>query len=186
MIDPNTKVDGEEFEAYNVRRWGSSGWTNGLKRSGREVGADFGDWRTWPNTLRAHQLIAYLADPGRKAESKPTTSECNAAIFDAMYECGENVSSVETLVRIATERLGLEKSEVSQLTDHLENNDGAKNVMREIQTGRKKYGIKGVPYFVIGAEDGDGGGVGRPYGFSGEQDQSTFCEIFDEMAGRLA
>ena len=36
-----------------------------------------------------------------------------------------------------------------------------------------------------GAEDGDKS-VGRPYGFSGAQDQSTFCEIFEEMAGRLA
>ena len=169
----------------NIRRWGSSGWTHGLKRSGRKVGANFGDWKTWPNTLRAHQLIAYVTDPKRCAGNKPTTSECNAAIFDAMYERGENISLVETLVRIATERLGLEESEVSHLTNHLQNNDGAKIVMREIQTGRKRYGIEGVPFFVIGAEDGDKS-VGRPYGFSGAQDQSTFCEIFEEMAGRLA
>ena len=41
VIDPGTKVDGEEFEAYNIRRWGSSGWTHSLKRSGRLVGANF-------------------------------------------------------------------------------------------------------------------------------------------------
>mmetsp|Transcript_11009 Transcript_11009/g.25610 ORF Transcript_11009/g.25610 Transcript_11009/m.25610 type:complete len:103 (-) Transcript_11009:247-555(-) len=102
-----------------------------------------------------------------------------------MYECGDNISLVETLVRIATERLGLEEREVSHLRDHLENNDGAKSVMREINTGRKRYGIEGVPFFVIGAEDGESS-VGRPYGFSGAQDQSTFCEVFEEMAGRLA
>lgn len=43
MIDPGTKAEGEEFEAYNVRRWGSSGWTHSLKRSGRQVGANFNE-----------------------------------------------------------------------------------------------------------------------------------------------
>ena len=43
MIDPGTKAEGEEFEAYNIRRWGSSGWTHSLKRSGRQVGANFNE-----------------------------------------------------------------------------------------------------------------------------------------------
>ena len=43
MIDPGTASDGEEFEAYNKRRWGSSGWTHSLKNSGRRVGANFNE-----------------------------------------------------------------------------------------------------------------------------------------------
>lgn len=184
MIDPKTKTEGEEFEAYNIRRWGSSGWTHGLKRSGRKVGANFSNWVTWPNTLRAHQLIAYVTDPSRRSESKPSTSECNAAIFDAMYECGENVSLPETLVRIGTESLGVTEGEAPALRAHLENNTGAREVMREIQTGRKQYNIGGVPYFIVGAESGKGI-VGTPYGFSGAQDSSTFVDIFEELADKL-
>lgn len=188
MIDPNTKTDGEEFEAYNIRRWGSSGWTHGLKQNGRKVGANFNNWVTWPNTLKAHQLIAYVTNPSRQVQvatnDKPSTSECNAVIFDAMYECGENVSLVDTLVKIGQERLGVTESEAPELRMHLENNVGAKEVMKEIQSGRRRYGIGGVPYFIVGAVEG-GSGVGKPYGFSGAQDSNAFVEIFEELAEKL-
>mmetsp|Transcript_22880 Transcript_22880/g.39141 ORF Transcript_22880/g.39141 Transcript_22880/m.39141 type:complete len:186 (-) Transcript_22880:299-856(-) len=184
MIDPNTKKDGEEFEEYNIRRWGSSGWTHSLKRNGQRVGANFNNWVTWPNTLKAHQLIAYVTNPARDAANKPSTSDCNAVIFDAMYENGENVSLADTLVKIGHEKLGVTDEEVPLLRAHLENNAGAKEVMKEIQTGRRRYNIGGVPYFIVGAVESESS-VGRPYGFSGAQDSSTFVEIFEELAEKL-
>ncbi len=131
-------------------------------------------------------MIAYLTNPARTVENKPTTSECNAAIFDAMYERGENVSLVDTLVNIGTERLGVSASEVEDLKRHLDNNIGAKDVMKDIQTGRRRYKIQGVPFFVIGAVDGEESYMGQPYGFSGAQDSSTFVDIFEELAENLA
>ena len=152
MIDPNTNMNGEEFEAYNIRRWGSSSWTNSLIRSGRSVGANFNNWQIWPNTLRAHQLIDYITNPegdrkaGEGRNILPSTSECNAAIFHAMYECGANVSMVDTLVNIGVEELGITNNEIEkeELRTHLENNAGATAVMSEIQLGRKKYNIGGI------------------------------------------
>jgi hypothetical protein len=41
LTDSGTNPPGENFEAYNQRRWGSSGWTNHLKQEGREDGAMF-------------------------------------------------------------------------------------------------------------------------------------------------
>ena len=184
MIDPNTKTEGEEFEAYNIRRWGSSGWTHSLKRSGQKVGANFSNWKTWPNTLKPHQLIAYVTNPNRDVDDKPSTSECNAAIFDAMYEQGENVSLVDTLVKIGKDQLGITDDEVADLQSHLENNAGARDVMKEIQSGRKRYNIQGVPYFIVGAAEGDRT-VGTPFGFSGAQPSSTFVDIFEELSGTL-
>ena len=141
-------------------------------------------WKTWPNTLKCHQMIAYLTDPNRNVENKPSTSECNAAIFDAMYECGENVSLVDTLMKIATSRLGVSESEADGLRTHLESDQGSREVIKEIQEGRKKYNIKGVPYFIIGANQG-GRYLGRPYGFSGAQDPDTVKDIFVELASLL-
>ena len=192
MIDPNTNMNGEEFEAYNIRRWGSSSWTNSLIRSGRTVGANFTNWQTWPNTLRAHQLIDYVTNP--KGEEKvgegrkilPSTSECNAAIFNAMYECGANVSLVDTLVTIGVEKLGITNTEL--LRSHLETNAGSKAVMSEIQLGRNKYNIGGVPYFIVGAivdEDGGRKVVGTSYELSGAQESGAFVNMFDELAKRL-
>ena len=143
---------------------------------------------TWPNTLKAHQLIAYVTDPNRQINGggdKPTTSECNAVIFDEMYERGKNISLVETLVAIARERLGITDDEIPALTKHLQDNVGAKEVIKEIQTGRRRYSISGVPYFIVGADEGEGNYVGRPYGFSGAQDSGTFVEIFEEFADKL-
>jgi hypothetical protein len=31
MIDPATADGGEEYDAYNRRRWGSDGWTRSLR-----------------------------------------------------------------------------------------------------------------------------------------------------------
>lgn len=74
-------------------------------------------------------MIAYLTDPSRQADNKPTTSEwCNAAIFNAMYEQGENVSLTDTLIKIATSKLGVSESEIEQLRAHLESNAGSKAV----------------------------------------------------------
>jgi len=105
-----------------------------------------------------------------------------------MYECGENVSLVETLVEIGREKLGITDGEAPDLRSHLENNVGAKDVMKEIQLGRRRYNIQGVPYFIVGAVvDGnvESSSLGEPYGFSGAQDASAFVEIFEELAGSL-
>ena len=62
QIDPGTNPGGEEFEAYNRRRWGGSGWTRRLIEEGRRDGANFADWRWWPSTLKAHQLVRYAEE----------------------------------------------------------------------------------------------------------------------------
>lgn len=98
-----------------------------------------------------------------------------------MYEKGENVSFTETLVQIALSQLGVSESEAGQLRTHLDENAGSKAVVKEIQEGRKKYNINGVPFFVIGASR-EGQYVGRPYCFSGAQDSETFENIFRELS----
>eukprot|EP01083_Nonionella_stella_P241361 842920_1 len=107
-----------------------------------------------------------------------------------MYECGENVSSVETLVKIGQEKLGVTDGEVLELLLHLENNVGAKDVMKEIQLGKRRYNIQGVPHFIVGAvvDGGESGGsssLGKPYGFSGAQDSSAFIDMFEDLAASI-
>lgn len=197
MIDPNTNINGEEFESYNIRRWGSSSWTHSLIRQGQTVGANFNNWVIWPNTLRAHQLIEYVVtQPKRDGEEgrrkMVTTSECNAAIFHAMYECGANVSLVDTLVNIGVEKLGIPVSKKEELRTHLETNAGSKAVINEIQLGRKQYNISSVPYFIVAAvitdddeNDGPPRTVGKSYEFSGAQESDAFVNMFNELAKRL-
>ena len=92
-----TQVDmlpaGEEYMAYNKRRWGSDGWTVQLRRAGKPDGALFADWRTWPNTLQAHRL-AWFADRAGKGSSMQDK------LFEQIYEQGGNISDKATLAKV--------------------------------------------------------------------------------------
>lgn len=168
QIDPGTAIEGEEFEAYNKRRWGGSGWTNHLKKEGQKDGAMFRNWKWWPNTQKAHCLVRFAKDYGI------STSKSNAVIFHALYEEGKNISSVETLVDIGTNQLHLPEV---KLRNFLEEDLGVQDLINEINRGRSSYRITGVPFFVVSREiDGMG-----PYGLSGAQSYENFLEIFKEL-----
>lgn len=172
MIDPATDIDGEEFEAYNRRRWGGSGWTNHLKQEGRKDGAMFSNWKWWPHTLKAHRLVQYAL-----INNQVDRSRSNAALFEALYEEGENISLADTLVKVGTTKLGIQSE--NGLRNYLKSQEGTQQVQDEISRGRQSYRISGVPFFVIGTEGQ------TPYGISGAQKTETFVELFQELSQAL-
>ena len=183
QIDPGTAQMGETVGDYCRRRWGGSGWTNHLKSEGRKDGANFGDWKWWPNTSKAHQLIQFCESNGISS-----TDRVNALLFQAEYEKGENISLVDVLVRIgqeaSDENVGNANAiNADELRRYLTKDEGKAQVQRDIAFGREKYGISGVPYFIVSAEDGTPNLTKRrPYGFSGAQSSETFVELFEELA----
>mmetsp|Transcript_27742 Transcript_27742/g.77752 ORF Transcript_27742/g.77752 Transcript_27742/m.77752 type:complete len:169 (-) Transcript_27742:266-772(-) len=168
MIDPGTNIQGETVQAYCERRWGSDGWTQRLKQEGRKDGARFGNWKYWPHTMKAHQLVLYCETNGL------STDKCNALLFDAEYEQGENLSDVDALVRIAET---MEIEDMSELRRYLSDDEARNAVQAEIQAGRRKYGISSVPFFVVAEAQSS-----TPYGFSGAQGSETFLELFEELS----
>jgi len=171
QIDPGTAEEGEEFEAYCRRRWGGSGWTKDLRRRGAPDGAEFKDWVWWPNTGRAHQWVQY----GMQMHGLDS-DRLNAVLFQALYEEGANLSLTETLVELGQKTFP--NCDVAALRVYLQDNKGLAQVQQEIAQGRRKYNIRGVPYFVVGAS----GSNKPPYAFSGAQPASAFTEIFTELA----
>jgi len=142
------------------------------------VGANFANWKWWPHTLKAHQLVAYFEQKRNNQQQEDTTDRTNQALFEVLYEEGENPSSVDVLVEsVGVKKLGLSDWEAEELRLFLEQDKAAAQVKQEISEGRKKFKISGVPYFVIGKEGQ------KPYGFSGAQPPETFLEIFEELAG---
>ena len=172
QIDPGTAQDGEKVRDYCHRRWGGGGWTHHLKSEGRKDGADFGDWKWWPNTSKAHQLIQFCESNGIAS-----TDKVNALLFRAEYEKGENISLVDVLVKIGQEA-GAKDGLVDDLKTYLTNDWGKAQVEQDIAVGRRKYGISGVPFFIVSGVDKSQ----RPYGFSGAQASETFVELFEELA----
>lgn len=191
QIDPGTDIQGEAFEAYCERRWGSSGWTHHLRHEGKKDGANFANWQWWPNTLKGHQFVQY----GLEKHQVPT-DQTNAILFDAMYEQGENISRTETLLRIAQQHFST--WDVPDLKEHLEQNKGAVQVQQEIVQGRRRYGIQGVPFFVVegtsSSSNNDNSRVNdnsqpqkqrRPYGMSGAQPPEALLEVFEQIAEEM-
>ena len=70
VIDHGTAAGGEEYGAYNRRRWGGDGWTGDLRHRGRPDGAAFANWVWWPNSVRAHQLLLLAQREGKGREAK--------------------------------------------------------------------------------------------------------------------
>jgi predicted DsbA family dithiol-disulfide isomerase len=171
QIDPGIALDGEEFEPYCIRRWGSSEKTKDLRSNGAKDGATFGDWKWWPNTLRGHQFVQY----GNEKHSIDT-ARLNNILFRAMYEEGANLSLVDSLVEIAEKEFP--DWNKLDLRNYLENNQGAKVVRAEIDSVSRKYRISGVPYFLVE----ENGSKKPPYAFSGAQPTSTFTNIFEEFS----
>jgi len=141
MIDLRTKQTGEEYLAYNRRRWGGDGWTKALRQRGKGVGCEFKQWKVWPHTLLAHRLLEYVHDTlGWEAQVK-----MKEAIFRGCYELGMNVSLITDLAKIASEACGLDIEKTTQI---LKSKAYEAEVLTRDQKV-KKEGISGVPYFIF-------------------------------------
>mmetsp|Transcript_16083 Transcript_16083/g.44275 ORF Transcript_16083/g.44275 Transcript_16083/m.44275 type:complete len:205 (+) Transcript_16083:174-788(+) len=189
MIDPNTEKGGEEYTAYNRRRWGSDGWTHHLRSEGRGVGANFANWKWWPHTMKAHQMVCFfeerdgVQDNNDDDQGEDITSRCNQALFQALYEEGQNLSNIDTLVNsVAVAKLGLSSNDTNTLRQYLQQDQAASRVKREIAQAQQQYRISGVPFFIIGYQNPEQQEQSTPYGFSGAQSPETFLEIFRELS----
>ena len=177
QLDPNTAIDGETFGAYCQRRWGGSGWTNHLRTEGSKDGCTFANWKYWPNTLRAHQWIQYAVD--RKLSD---TDKMNAALFDALYEKGQNISAVDTLVALGLELFATDSNfDPNDLREYLQDNRGSAFVRQEIASLRQVYKIRGVPSFQFGVSSNSSSKFESLYSLSGAQQANVFCEVLQEL-----
>lgn len=134
IIDPKTNKAGEEYLAYNKRRWGGDGWTYSLKEAGKKIGCNFLDWKTWPNTLLAHCLVSHAESSASKGDV--VLDE----IFELSYEKGENVSNVEVLDKIAQK---------FNINEEWKKEGIRKKVIEEDSYAKNELDIHGVPFFVV-------------------------------------
>ena len=110
------------------------------------------------NTIKAHELIHYAKAQGRQLDMKER-------LLKAYFVDGRHVGRIEDLADLAAE-IGLDRAEVVRaLTDETYLPDVKADVAQAV-----RYGIQGVPFFVI---DGT-------YGVSGAQDATTFANVLEQ------
>lgn len=176
QIDPSLEKEGMTLADYTERRWGTrnSKMMDNFRRTGSKVGANFANTGWVSNTNRAHQLVHYC-DKNKIA----STDRLKGLLFESQYELGENIGLVDVLVRIGKDAAAESGApiDLNDLRRFLANDEGKFAVDQEIDYGRRKYGISGVPHFIV-----SGGSDTRPYSFSGAQDPDTLVDIFEELS----
>ncbi|WP_347350630.1 DsbA family oxidoreductase [Intrasporangium sp.] len=111
------------------------------------------------NSLRAHELVHLAAAHG-------LDGPVNEALLSAHFEHGEDIGSLEVLVRIGT-AAGLDGSEVEQALA-----DGRYRAAVQSDIRRAgSLGIQGVPFFVLDDK----------YGVSGAQPTEVFSETLEQV-----
>ena len=166
MIDLQTKEDGEDYLAYNQRRWGGDGWTRSLRASGARDGVEFAKWVTWPNTLHANRLLLHAETEfglGGKVKS---------ILMKKIYEEGENASLRDVVAKAAGE------AGVPGGMEFVQSNEGMEELRRALQgTSVNGKRISGVPYYSVndGALD-----------FSGAQETKQWMKILEHFADKVA
>ena len=131
-----------------------------------EVGLDYDyDALQHTNTVKAHQLLHFAKAQGKQIEMKER-------LLRAYFVEGEHVGRAEDLADLAAE-VGLDRDTALR---SLESDEYLEAVHAD-QEQAMRYGIRGVPFFVI---DGK-------YGVSGAQAPETFAQalkqVQDEHAG---
>ncbi|KAL1499554.1 hypothetical protein AB1Y20_011755 [Prymnesium parvum] len=164
MIDPATHPDGEEYMAYNRRRWGSDGWTAPMRAAGRREGAAYSNWKWWPNTTHAARLLLFCERTDADADA------LLAALYRMCYDEGENVSLRATVARAAA-RASIAGGEAYALSD-----EGAAEVKAALASPRAAGKVvRAAPWFVVRA----GGGA---VDFSGAQETARWVELLEGCA----
>ncbi|MBE2320815.1 DsbA family oxidoreductase [Solirubrobacter sp. CPCC 204708] len=125
-----------------------------------EVGLDYDfDALQHTNTVKAHQLLHYAKAHGRQLEMKER-------LLRAYFVEGRHVGRVEDLADLAAE-VGLDRADVVRSLDA----DEHLAAVHADQEQAMRYGIRGVPFFVID---------GR-YGISGAQAPEAFAQALEQV-----
>jgi predicted DsbA family dithiol-disulfide isomerase len=117
------------------------------------------------NTLRSHRVVEFARLQGGAAGQDRAIE----ALFKRYFEQEKNICDVDVLVEAAAEA-GLDGAAVRALLADPAAAPAAPAVEREEEECRRRYGVSGVPHFVIGTK----------YSFSGAQDSATLANVLDE------
>ena len=117
------------------------------------------------NTLRSHRLTEWARLQG----GLPAQDRVMEALFKRYFEQEKNICDVEVLASAATEA-GLDAAQARAMLADGGAAPTGEAVEREEEECRRRYGVRGVPHFVIGTK----------YSFSGAQDASTLAQVLDE------
>jgi predicted DsbA family dithiol-disulfide isomerase len=168
QLNPNASEVGTSRMRYLYQRMGKQ-QVMAMKPRFDAIGAEcgikfsFSEKGKTGNTLKAHRLMT--------AASHDATLQNKLAIelFRLLFEDDGDITSSSELVA-AAKRAGMDADQMRNMLADPTAEPSAANVTNEINTVRAKYGVSGVPFFIIGKTK-----------FSGAQDSNTIVSVLRQV-----
>jgi predicted DsbA family dithiol-disulfide isomerase len=168
QLNPDLPDEGIDRAQYVLQKFGEAGQRvyARVQAAGTSVGIAFAFERILrqPNTLQAHQLIA-LAEPGAQQDGL-----CEA-LFRAYFLDGEDLTSAETLLRLARQA-GLDADAAQRCLRDFE----ARHAVLAQEHSARALGVEGVPFFIFS----------RRLAVSGAQEPEVLVQAIERAAAQAA
>ena len=172
--------EGEPIAEHLTRKYGASAMqrfndpNSSLRVMGRKVGIEFNNERKAVNTKRAHALVEHLKNS--PAHGNEVANQFMEDLYKIYFEEGKDINDENLLAEMASSSdygLDAEQAKRAMAEDHL------KEVAVQDRQNKFKYGVSGVPFFMIHPADGKS----RPVAFSGAYPVEIIAEQLEEAAG---
>ncbi|KAG7345991.1 dsba oxidoreductase [Nitzschia inconspicua] len=140
-----------------------------LRVMGRKVGIEFNNDRKIVNTKRAHALVEYL----KQEQGNDVANQFMEDLYKLYFEDAKDINDESVLVE-AVGKYGVESGQAHRVMAP----DYLKEISEKDRQNKLKYGVSGVPFFMIYPNDGKS----RPVAFSGAYPVEVIAEQLEEAA----
>lgn len=173
-MNPNMPEEGEGIKEHLTNKYGASAAASfndpnsRLRAMGRKVGIEFNNGRKMVNTKRAHALVEQLKNKGENDSANKFMED----LYESYFVDGQDINDEKWLIK-AVGKYGIDESECQfALGDH-----NLVAVAKLDRDTKSKYGVNGVPYYMIHPNDG-----GKPVAFSGAYPPEIIAEQLEEAS----
>lgn len=174
LLNPSIDDEGEDLVEHLAKKYGPgvaariNDPNSSLFVMGRKVGIEFATGRKVIATQRAHALVEHL-----KTRSNEAANQLMEELFKCYFEDGRDINQ-EALLTEMVQKYGLDSKEAARVMDDKHRHE----IVVKDRQNKSKYGVSGVPFFMIHPTDGSG----PPVAFSGAYPVEVIAEQLEEAA----
>jgi predicted DsbA family dithiol-disulfide isomerase len=174
LLNPSMGDEGEDLMEHLTKKYGPGAAARALDPNsslyvmGRKVGIEFATDRKMVATQRAHALVEHL-----KTKNNESANQFMEDLFRSFFVEGQDINQEALLAEMA-QKYGVDAKEATSVMDAKHRHD----IMVKDRQIKSKYGVSGVPFFMIHPNEGSG----PPVAFSGAYPVDVIAEQLEEAA----
>mmetsp|Transcript_26620 Transcript_26620/g.49721 ORF Transcript_26620/g.49721 Transcript_26620/m.49721 type:complete len:189 (-) Transcript_26620:1785-2351(-) len=183
LLNPNMSNEGEGMLEHLTKKYGPSAAErfhdpdSPLKVMGRKVGIEFNNDRKVVDTKKAHALMEYIKEQCGNDKANQFMEDLFHAYLEEGKDINDETMLVETAVRNTNDNgISADDARRAMGPDHV------KQILIQDRQNKYKYGVSGVPFFMIHPNNNDDDNS-RPVAFSGAYPVEVIAEQLQEAAG---